>query len=52
MLQGLMLLTSPHVNLDLHPDVRKGLLSRRTFRTFQKRAISAELRRSVIEAGR
>ncbi len=27
-----MLLTSPYVNLDLHPDVRMGLLSRRTFR--------------------
>ena len=47
-----MLLASPYVKLDLHPDVRKGLLSRRTFRTFQHRAISSELRRSVLEAAR
>lgn len=47
-----MLLASPYVNLNLYPDVRKGLLSRRTYRTFERRAIPAKLREALLEAAR
>ena len=47
-----MLLESPHVSLDPHPDVRAGLLTRRTFRTFEHRPVPAAVRRSVLETVR
>jgi nitroreductase len=47
-----MLLESPHVSLEPHPDVRAGILTRRTFRTFEHRPVPAAVRRSVLEAGR
>ncbi len=43
---------SPPVNLSLSPDVRTGLLTRRTLRTFHKRPVSAGVRASVLEAAR
>ncbi len=46
------LLKSPHVSLEAHPDVRKGLLTRRTFRTFERRAIPAAMRGSILESAR
>ncbi|MGH7392615.1 MAG: nitroreductase family protein [Candidatus Rokuibacteriota bacterium] len=46
------LLDSPHVGLDAGPDVRRGILTRRTFRTFERRPVEASERRSVLEAGR
>jgi nitroreductase len=46
------LLASPHVGLDPRPDVRAGLLTRRTFRTFHKRAVAPALRASVLDAAR
>src|SRR5262245_50329231 len=45
------LLESPHVSLSLAPDVRRGILTRRTFRTFERRPIPPELSGSVLEAG-
>src|SRR3989442_6845193 len=47
-----MLLEPPHVSLELQPDVRAGLLPRRTFRTFEHRPVPAAVRRSVLEAAR
>jgi len=47
-----VLLDSPHVGVDLHPDVRTGLLTRRTFRTFEHRPVPAAVRASVLEAAR
>ena len=47
-----MLLDSPHVSLDPSPDVRAGLLTRRTFRTFEHRPVPAAARREIMEAGR
>lgn len=47
-----MLLESPHVSLELYPDVRTGLLTRRTFRTFEHRPIPAAARESILEAAR
>src|SRR5262245_6937955 len=46
------LLASPHVGLDAHPDVRRGILTRRTFRTFERRSVETAERLSVLEAGR
>lgn len=46
------LLDSPHVGLDARPDVRRGILTRRTFRTFERRPVEAAERESVLEAGR
>ena len=46
------LLESPHVSLSLAPDVRRGILTRRTFRTFERRPIPAELSTSVLDAAR
>jgi nitroreductase len=46
------LLASPHVGLEPRPDVRAGLLTRRTFRTFLKRAVAPALRASVLDAAR
>ncbi len=47
-----MLLESPHVSVDLHPDVRAGLLTRRTFRTFEHRPVPAAIRKTVLETAR
>ena len=47
-----MLLASPYVDVSLHPDVRRGLLTRRTFRTFHKAPVRAELRARILEAAR
>ena len=46
------ILDSPHVGVDLHPDVRAGVLTRRTFRTFEHRPVPAAVRASVLEAAR
>ena len=48
----MMLLESPYVSVDPHPDVRTGLLTRRTFRTFEHRPVPAAGRRRVLEAAR
>jgi nitroreductase len=47
-----MLLESPHVSVEPYPDVRAGLLTRRTFRTFEHRPVPASVRSSVLEAAR
>jgi nitroreductase len=47
-----LLLASPHVGLDPRPDVRAGLLTRRTFRTFLKRPVAPAMRASVLDAAR
>lgn len=44
--------SSPFISFDLHSDVRQGLLTRRTFRAFERRSVSAALRASVLEAAR
>jgi len=44
------LLESPHVSLSRAPDVRRGILTRRTFRTFERRPVPEELRTSVLQA--
>ncbi len=44
--------SSPHVSLAPRPDARQGILTRRTFRTFERRAVPAALRRDVLEAAR
>lgn len=46
------LLHSPHVGVDVHPDVRRGILTRRTFRTFERRPVEAAPRRRMLEAAR
>jgi nitroreductase len=46
------LLDSPHVGVDVHPDVRRAILTRRTFRTFERRPVEAAARRRVLEAAR
>lgn len=46
------LLASPYVGLDPRPDVRTGLLTRRTFRAFERRAVKADARASILEAAR
>ena len=43
---------SPYVNQDPHPDVRKGLLTRRTFRTFEHRPIRAAHRERILDTAR
>jgi nitroreductase len=47
-----MLLESPHVSVEPYPDVRAGLLTRRTFRTFEHRPVPAAVRSGVLEAAR
>ena len=44
--------SSPHVSLAPCPDARQGILTRRTFRTFERRPVPGPLRRDVLEAGR
>lgn len=46
------LLASPHVGVDPHPDVRAGLLTRRTFRTFLRRGVGAAPRAGLLDAAR
>ncbi len=46
------LLDSPHVGVEARPDVRRGILTRRTFRTFERRPVEAHARRRVLEAAR
>jgi len=43
---------SPYVGLEPGPDVRRGLLTRRTFRAFERRPVPAAVRRSLLEAAR
>jgi nitroreductase len=47
-----MTVASPHVDLSPSPDVRSGLLTRRTFRTFHKVAVGAVVRASILDAAR
>jgi len=47
-----MLVASPHIDLTPHPDVRHGLLTRRTFRTFHKLPVRAEVRARILNAAR
>ena len=47
-----MLLESPHVGVDPQPDVRAGVLTRRTFRTFEHRPVPAAIRVSVLDTAR
>jgi nitroreductase len=44
--------SSPFVSLERFPDARQGILTRRTFRTFERRPVPSALRREVLEAGR
>lgn len=46
------LLASPRVGLEPRPDARTGLLTRRTFRAFERRPVAPATRTSVLEAGR
>ena len=43
---------SPYVSLAPQPDARQGILTRRTFRTFERRPVPHALRTSVLEAAR
>ncbi len=47
-----MAIASPHLDLSLSPDVRTGLLTRRTLRTFHKRPVSAGVRAGILDAAR
>lgn len=42
--------SSPYVSLALRPDARDGILTRRTFRTFERRPVPSSLRVDVLEA--
>ena len=42
--------SSPHVSFAPHPDTREAILSRRTFRTFERRPVPEALRVSVLKA--
>src|SRR3989475_8809585 len=44
--------SSPYLSLSAAPDVRQAILTRRTFRTFERRPVPAELRASVLDAAR
>src|SRR5438876_2656542 len=44
--------SSPYVSLRDAPDVRQAILTRRTFRTFERRPVPADLRASVLDAAR
>lgn len=43
---------SPYVSLTPRPDTRHGILTRRTFRTFERRPVAADVRASVLESAR
>ncbi len=47
-----MVVTSPPIDLSLFPDVRTGLLTRHTLRTFHKKPVSVSVRASVLDAAR
>ncbi len=47
-----MVVASPPVDLSLFPDVRTGLLTRRTLRTFHKKPVAAAVRASILDAAR
>ncbi len=47
-----MAIASPHVDLSLSPDVRTGLLTRRTLRASHKRPVSAGVRAGILDAAR
>ena len=44
--------SSPYISLASHPDAREGILTRRTFRTFERRPVPEGLCLSVLEAAR
>jgi len=44
--------SSPYLSLSAAPDVRQAILTRRTFRTFERRPVPADLRASVLDAAR
>jgi len=44
--------SSPSISVSARPDVRHAILTRRTFRTFERRALPAELRARVLDAAR
>ena len=44
--------SSPHVSVAPHPDTRQAILTRRTFRTFERRPVPPDLRARVLEAAR
>lgn len=43
---------SPYISVSAAPDVRQAILTRRTFRTFERRPVPPELRESVLAAAR
>jgi nitroreductase len=43
---------SPYISFSATPDVRHAILTRRTFRTFERRPVPADLRASVLDAAR
>jgi len=47
-----MAVASPPVDLSPSPDVRTGVLTRRTLRTFHQRLVPAAVRTGVLDAGR
>src|SRR5437867_10640182 len=42
--------SSPYLSLSAAPDVRQAILTRRTFRTFERRPVPADLRTRVLDA--
>jgi nitroreductase len=44
--------SSPFISLSAMPDVRHAILTRRTFRTFERRPVATELRASLLDAAR
>jgi nitroreductase len=44
--------SSPHVSVASHPNTRDGILTRRTFRTFERRPVPQALRVRMLEAAR
>ena len=44
--------SSPHVSVAPHPDTRQAILTRRTFRTFERRPVPPDLRARVLDAAR
>ena len=44
--------SSPFVSVAPHPDTRQGILTRRTFRTFERRPLPPASRVSLLEAAR
>jgi nitroreductase len=44
--------SSPHVSVTPHPDTRQAILTRRTFRTFERRPVPGALRAQMLGAAR